>query len=52
MILCSDHVSNFLELEGQLPHERPRLLAEIEQALHWPEERFRPPTEKLVGLGL
>lgn len=50
--LLSDHVSNFLDLRGRLPEDRPGLLAEIDAALEWPARAFRPPTERLVGLGL
>lgn len=51
-ILLSDHVSNFLDVGGRLPEDRDPMLAFIDKALNWPPERFRPPTEQLVGLGL
>lgn len=51
-VLLSDHVSNFLDVRGQIPDDKPAMLAEIDEALEWPPERFRPPTEKLVGLSL
>jgi radical SAM superfamily enzyme YgiQ (UPF0313 family) len=50
--LLSDHVSNFLDLQGHLPDRREALLAQIDEALDWPRTAFRPPTEKLIGLGL
>ena len=28
------------------------MLAAIDEALEWSEERFRPPTERLIHLGL
>jgi radical SAM superfamily enzyme YgiQ (UPF0313 family) len=50
--LLSDHVSNFLDVNGRIPEDKDLMLASIEEALQWPIGRFRPPTEKLVGLGL
>ncbi len=50
--LLSDHVSNFLNVGGRLPEDRDSMLAFIDMALNWPPDRFRPPTEQLVGLGL
>jgi radical SAM superfamily enzyme YgiQ (UPF0313 family) len=50
--LLSDHVSNFLDVRGRIPHDKPAMLAEIDEALQWPLRSFRPPTELLVGLGL
>lgn len=50
--LLSDHVSNFLEVQGQIPEDKPAMLAEIDEAMQWPRTAFRPPTERLVGLGL
>ena len=47
--LLSDHLSNFLDLHGRLPDDRPALLAQIDEALRWPLRRFREPTERLVG---
>ena len=40
--LASDHYSNYINLSGELPGDKPRLLAEIDAALTWAEERFRP----------
>jgi hypothetical protein len=51
-LLLSDHVSNFLNLQGQLPDHRDTLLSQIDEALDWPRTAFRAPTERLVGRGL
>jgi len=40
--LLSDHYTNYLDLAGRLPRDKPRLLAEIEAALELPEASFRP----------
>ena len=40
--LTSDHYSNYLSLEGRIPEEKSRLLAEIDRAMTWDESRFRP----------
>ena len=50
--LLSDHVSNFLDVHGRLPEDRPAMLAQIDEALGRPLTAFRPPTERLVGRGL
>lgn len=50
--LLSDHVSNFLDVQGQIPEDKPAMLAAIDEAMRWPRTAFRPPTERLVGLGL
>ncbi len=50
--LLSDHMSNFLDVHGRIPDDRDAMLAEIDEALQWPIERFRPPTERLVGMNL
>ena len=50
--LLSDHMSNFLDVHGRLPEDKPEMLRQIDEALTWPLDRFRPPTERLVGLGL
>jgi radical SAM superfamily enzyme YgiQ (UPF0313 family) len=50
--LLSDHVSNFLDLHGQLPDHRNTLLSQIDEALEWPRTAFRAPSEKMIGLGL
>ena len=51
-VLLSDHISNFLDVHGRIPEDRAAMLDRIDEALEWPAERFRPPTERLVGLGL
>ena len=51
-MLLSDHVSNFLDVQGRLPEDKADMLAALDDALQWPITAFRPPTEKLVGLGL
>ncbi|MBI2528555.1 MAG: radical SAM protein [Candidatus Rokubacteria bacterium] len=50
--LLSDHVSNFLDVRGRVPADTPTMLAQLDAALAWPARAFRPPTERLVGLGL
>ena len=50
--LLSDHVSNFLDVRGRIPADTSAMLAQIDAALEWPARAFRPPTERLVGLGL
>jgi radical SAM superfamily enzyme YgiQ (UPF0313 family) len=50
--LFSDHVSNFLDVRGRIPDDKPAMLAGIDEALEWPITAFRPPTERLVGRGL
>jgi len=50
--LLSDHISNFLDVHGRIPEEKADMLAQIDEALAWPDEAFRIPTEQLVGLGL
>lgn len=40
--LHSDHYTNYLDLRGELPTDRPRLLAEIDAASRLPREAFRP----------
>lgn len=51
-VLLSDHISNFLDVRGRIPEDKPAMLGAIDRALEWPLDRFRPPTEKLIGLGL
>lgn len=48
--LLSDHMSNFLDVHGRIPEEKPVMLATLNEALDWPLRAFRPPTEKLVGV--
>ncbi len=50
--LLSDHVSNFLDVQGRIPEDRSAMLAQIDAALTWPLKAFRPPTALLVGIGL
>lgn len=40
--LTSDHYTNYLNLSGNLPEEKNRLLSEIDRALNWEPDRFRP----------
>lgn len=38
--LLSDHISNYLDLNGRMPHDKPLLLTAIDQALQIDEEYF------------
>lgn len=49
-MLLSDHMNNFIEVQGRIPEDKREMLAEIDLALKAPRKAFRPPTEKLVGL--
>jgi radical SAM superfamily enzyme YgiQ (UPF0313 family) len=40
--LTSDHYTNYLNLSGNLPDDKDRLLGEIDGALNWNPSRFRP----------
>jgi len=51
-VLLSDHVTNFLDINGRIPEDKQLMLDAIDEALGWPIASFRPPTEKLVGLSL
>ena len=51
-VLLSDHISNFLDVRGRIPEDQPAMIEGIDEALEWPRDRFRPPTEQMVGLGL
>ncbi|MDX2437378.1 MAG: radical SAM protein [Acidobacteriota bacterium] len=51
-VLLSDHVTNFLDVNGRIPDDKDMMLATIDEALEWSEESFRPPTERLIHLGL
>jgi radical SAM superfamily enzyme YgiQ (UPF0313 family) len=51
-VLVSDHVTNFLDINGRIPDDKPLMLAAIDEALQWPLRYFRPPTERLIHLGL
>jgi len=48
--LLSDHFTNFWNLNGELPEEKERMIAELEYALTLDDGAFRPPTELLVHL--
>ncbi|MCP4900129.1 MAG: radical SAM protein [bacterium] len=48
-MLLSDHISNFLDVHGRLPEDRPTMLRQIDDALERPLSAFRPPTETLIG---
>jgi radical SAM superfamily enzyme YgiQ (UPF0313 family) len=50
--LLSDHVSNFIDVRGRIPEDKPTMLAQITRALGLPLTSFRPPTEQLVGTQL
>ena len=41
-MVLSDHISNYANISGRLPHDRDDMLAEIRRALSLPEHRFRP----------
>jgi hypothetical protein len=51
-VLLSDHVTNFLDVNGRIPEDKELMLEAIDEALEWPEKNFRPPTERLIRLGL
>lgn len=51
-VLLSDHVTNFLDIHGRIPDDKEMMLDVIDEALEWPESEFRPPTERLIRLGL
>jgi len=51
-LLLSDHVSNFVDLNGRLPDDRELMLQRLDEAAAWPPTAFRPPTERLVGMML
>lgn len=40
--LASDHYTNYLNVQGRLPEEKERMLAEIDAASKRPEASFRP----------
>ena len=41
-VLTSDHYTNYINLHGRLPADKPRLLEEIGEALERDESAFRP----------
>jgi len=51
-VLLSDHISNFLDVHGQIPEDKELMLETIDEALGWPITAFRPPTEECVGMTL
>jgi radical SAM superfamily enzyme YgiQ (UPF0313 family) len=51
-MLLSDHITNFLDLNGRIPEDRELMLETIDDALAQPITAFRPPTERLVGMAL
>jgi radical SAM superfamily enzyme YgiQ (UPF0313 family) len=40
--LTSDHYTNYINLDGRLPRDKPRILREIHAALERDEQSFRP----------
>jgi hypothetical protein len=40
-LITSDHYTNYINLEGNLPKDRPRLAGIIDSALKLPREAFR-----------
>ncbi len=40
--LRSDHYTNYIDLSGELPQDKDRLLRQIDEALERPENTFRP----------
>jgi radical SAM superfamily enzyme YgiQ (UPF0313 family) len=40
--LTSDHYTNYIDLHGSLPHDKPELLGKISRALERDESEFRP----------
>lgn len=40
--VVSDHISNYWNITGQLPHDKEDMLAEIDRAMTIPEDQFRP----------
>jgi len=51
-VLMSDHISNFFDVRGRIPEDKRAMIESIDEALEWPRERFRPPTERMIGLSL
>jgi len=50
--LLSDHISNFINVNGRIPEDKPDMLAMIDGATKLPPDSFRPPTEQLIGMAL
>lgn len=40
--ITSDHYTNYIRLEGRLPEDRERLIEELDEAMSWDPNRFRP----------
>ena len=40
--LTSDHYTNYLNLSGNLPEEKDKLIEAVKQALTWDSSQFRP----------
>lgn len=51
-VVLSDHITNFLDVRGRIPEDKSTMIEGIDEALEWSLERFRPPTEQMIGLGL
>jgi len=51
-VLLSDHITNFLDVNGRIPDDRELILETIDDALAQPITAFRPPTEQLIGMAL
>jgi radical SAM superfamily enzyme YgiQ (UPF0313 family) len=50
--ILSDHLSNFIDINGTIPDDKPDMLGVLDEALSWPVSAFRPPTERLIGIRL
>jgi radical SAM superfamily enzyme YgiQ (UPF0313 family) len=50
--ILSDHLSNFVDINGSIPDDKPDMLGVLDEALTWPVSAFRPPTESLIGIRL
>ncbi|MBI4834967.1 MAG: radical SAM protein [Planctomycetes bacterium] len=46
-LLLSDHISNFLNISGQLPRDKQSMLKRIDEGLKMDENSFRPPLQEL-----
>jgi len=47
--LVSDHISNFVNVEGRIPEDKAMIIGVLDDALTWPLEVFRAPTRELIG---
>jgi radical SAM superfamily enzyme YgiQ (UPF0313 family) len=50
--LVSDHMSNFINVHGDLPDDKEVMLQLLDEACEWPASAFRTATENLVGMML